>query len=75
MKNSDDHRITIRLVYREIGEELRIPWKWRGSCTCGYRCLSWQWIAVDRPGGALPMALEHLGLISDAALYVREPAQ
>ena len=50
------HHVTIRLSY--IGTT---PYKWRGSCICGWRCMSWQWIAVDRPGGALPMALDHLG--------------
>jgi len=49
------HHVTIRLQYK-----YGAPWKWRGRCTCGWVCLSWQWIAVDRPGGTLPMALDHL---------------
>lgn len=66
MANQQKHRVTIRLVYVNDG---RTPWKWRGTCTCGWVCLSWQWIAVDRPGGTLPMTLEHVGLLRDAALY------
>lgn len=74
MKNSQDHHVTIRLLHIDVGDE-RIPYKWRGDCTCGYGCISWQWVAVDRPGGALPMALEHVGLISDSDLYFSEPVQ
>lgn len=50
------HRVTVRLSYLDCG----VPYKWCGQCTCGWWCVSWQWIAVDRPGGALPMSLNHL---------------
>lgn len=55
------HKVKVKLTYLELGEE-RIPYKWRADCNCGWTGISWQWIAVDRPGGALPMALEHVGL-------------
>lgn len=50
------HHVKIRLVYLDGAT----PWKWRADCLCGWRALSWQWVAVDRPGGTLPLALEHL---------------
>lgn len=62
------HRVTVRLTYREIPGRDPIPYKWRGDCTCGWGCISWQWVAEDRYGGALIMTLEHLGLTPGAAL-------
>lgn len=56
-----DHHVTVGLTY-VAGADARIPYKWRAKCQCGWTGLSWQWVAVDRPGGALPMALEHVGL-------------
>lgn len=53
-----EHHVTVRLTYTSTGD----PYKWRGWCACGWRCMSWQWVAVDRPGGALPMSLVHLAL-------------
>lgn len=65
----DGHFVTVRLarlnrsgVFDLAGT---VPYKWVGSCSCGWRCMSWQWIAIDRPGGTLPMSLDHL---KDAAL-------
>lgn len=48
------HRVTIRLSYLNT-----TPYKWRGRCTCGWRCMSWNWSLADG-SGALPMSLEHL---------------
>lgn len=67
MSKHRDHHVTIRLTY--VNGERRTPHKWRADCTCGHTFLSWQWIAADRPGGALPMALAHLGLIPDVPAY------
>lgn len=53
------HRVVVRLRYVPY-LETRVPWKWHAACICGWNALSWQWIANDRPGGALPMALDHL---------------
>ena len=59
-----NHKIRIRLVHLNrwgvVDPKGTRPWKWRGDCICGWGCLSWQWIAIDRPGGTLPMAIEHL---------------
>lgn len=54
------------------------PYKWIGECVCGWRCMSWAFdrrldAALDPAhvaegnsptGGALPMALEHVGLLN-----------
>lgn len=50
------HHVTIRLV---LAGPKRTPWKWVGTCTCRWRCLSWQWDRGDGTG-TLPMSLDHL---------------
>jgi hypothetical protein len=50
------HKVTIRLRY-----SLGIPWKWVGTCTCGWSCYSWCWTYPESPErGALPMSNRHL---------------
>ncbi len=62
-----DHKVTIRLRYANGG---RTPWKWEGRCACGWVCQSWAWrrepynYGNEADGtGALPIALEHVGLV------------
>lgn len=50
-------RVRVRLVRTISGT----PWKWRASCRCGWRALSWQWLRENRTG-ALVMALQHVGI-------------
>ena len=50
-------RVRIVLRHNENGT----PWKWCGYCTCGWGCMSWAWRREDETG-ALPMALDHLGI-------------
>ena len=48
------HHVSIRL--RHVASAA--PWKWVGTCDCGWRCISWHWRLGDR--GAMPLSLEHL---------------
>jgi hypothetical protein len=45
-----------------------VPWKWEARCTCGWIAQSWAWdrtrqggYGPGETGGALPMALDHVG--------------
>ena len=70
------HIAKVNLGYHTNFDGERVPYKWFGSCICGWRCASWSfdrsfsaaydpaWAAEGNPteGGALAMALEHVGL-------------
>lgn len=58
------------------GEQPRfIQHKWKAECSCGWLGLSWQWVAEDRPGGALVMAVEHVGGSYPQQLTAQIPAR
>jgi len=68
-----EHKVKVWLTRTSTGT----PHKWSGQCKCGWGCLSWSWSrsleAAGREryveengepvGGALVMALEHVGLL------------
>ena len=59
------HGVRIRLLRLTstgvVDPDGPITGQWEGTCLCGWRCLCWSW--GDPWRGALPAALEHVGLV------------
>lgn len=50
------HHVTIRRTsHLSVPHKWRTSW-WRGQCTCGWGCWSWEWIRPDGTG-TLPTAV------------------
>lgn len=58
------------------GEQPRfIQHKWRAECSCGWLGVSLWWVAEHRLGGAMVMAVEHLGGSYPQQLTAQIPAR